>query len=144
MKLTRLSWTGVALFVLPSVGAEPAGGAAARSPGLLTATDHAGREWKLEDWPAHEARFPAPSDGAAYRRWLMTATRPYPKNLARREAWYREKNGEDWDGPRHGPRILTPGDWAVQQPPYGYGRRFLPKAEIERLIVEYGRQYASQ
>jgi hypothetical protein len=53
--------------------------------------DSAGREWLLLDW----------QDGS----------RPYPKSLKEREAWYRKKWGENWYGPGNGCRIHNPGEW---------------------------------
>lgn len=53
--------------------------------------DSAGREWILKDWER--------------------GTRPYPKDLKEREAWYRKKWGEDWFGPRNRCSIHNPGDW---------------------------------
>ena len=84
------------------------------APGFITVKDHAGREWKLEDWKEGTAKFPAPEDVVKYREWLKDATRPYPKDLKEREAWHLKKNGENWDGPVYGhpyTRIMTPGDW---------------------------------
>lgn len=61
--------------------------------GLIDATDHTGRTWRLEDW---------------------SGCRPYPKELGARESAYRERHGEEWDGPAYAatpPRIMSPGDW---------------------------------
>jgi len=60
-------------------------------------TDSTGKVWSLNSW----------EDG----------TRPYPKDLKEREAWYRQKWGEHWAGSRYrsegGCRnyILSPGTW---------------------------------
>lgn len=52
---------------------------------------------------------------SAKREWLLMEwkerSRPYPKHLKEREAWYRKKWGEDWYGPANGCRIHNPGEW---------------------------------
>ncbi len=53
--------------------------------------DSAGREWVLKEW----------KDG----------TRPYPRDLGKREQSYRDRWGENWFGPRISQRIYTPGNW---------------------------------
>jgi hypothetical protein len=52
------------------------------------------RQWDLKEW----------EDG----------TRPYPRNLEKREEWYRGKNGENWYGPKVAQRIYSPGNWKLE------------------------------
>ena len=79
--------------------------------GRIKAKDNKGREWLLQDWKDGTAKFPAPEVAARYKEWLKDVTRPYPKDFKEREAWYRKKHGEHWDGPVWGDRILSPGNW---------------------------------
>jgi hypothetical protein len=53
--------------------------------------DSGGREWILKEW----------KDG----------TRPYPRDLGKREQSYRDRWGEKWFGPRMAQRIYSPGNW---------------------------------
>ena len=99
------------LCVTASVLAEnkepvTAGGPAGKDKGVTDALryekDFKGQEWALTKW----------KDG----------TRPYPKDLKKREDWYRERNGEDWKGKlyRWGRNtifeksIMSPGVWAYE------------------------------
>jgi hypothetical protein len=34
-------------------------------------------------------------------------------------------------------------DWPAEQPAYGYGEKFLPKAKIEELMLEYAKEYVA-
>ena len=53
--------------------------------------DSAGRTWRLQEW--------------------KEGSRPYPKSLKEREAWYRKKWGENWHGQKNGRRIHNIGNW---------------------------------
>jgi hypothetical protein len=52
-----------------------------------------------------------------------------------------------WGGAKHGAgqplRILRyyRTDWPKEQPEYGYGEKFMPKARLEELMLEYARTY---
>jgi RNA polymerase sigma-70 factor (ECF subfamily) len=94
----------------PKPGAEPSAKAANGVMGR-SVTDRSGNKWLLEDWKQGDVKFPAPTDPKEYAQWLDKAGRPYPKNFKQREEWYLKKNGENWDGPRHQGRTMTPGVW---------------------------------
>ena len=32
-------------------------------------------------------------------------------------------------------------DWPKEQPEYGYGEKFMPKAKLEKLMLEYAKKY---
>jgi hypothetical protein len=32
-------------------------------------------------------------------------------------------------------------DWPKEQPEYGYGEKFMPKARLEELMLEYAKKY---
>jgi hypothetical protein len=69
---------------------QPAAEAVPDSQPAVSAKDHAGRTWSLQDW---------------------RDARPYPKPLEEREGAYLSKYAEHWDGKVWGNRILTPGNW---------------------------------
>jgi RNA polymerase sigma factor (sigma-70 family) len=106
---------GTGMVLHAAHGGEPA--VEKDAEGRIKAKDNKGREWLLEDWKEGTAKFPAPEDAAKYKEWLKDVTRPYPKDLKEREAWYLKKWGENWDGPRFTDRILTPGDWKWEEIP---------------------------
>lgn len=61
--------------------------------------DDTGKEWVVNDW--------------------VEGTRPYPKDLKEREAWYRQKWGESWAGRRYkvwkSNFIMSPGHWKWEE-----------------------------
>ena len=70
-------------------------------------TDQQGKLWKLEDWP--------------------DCTRPYPKALVEREAWYQERWGERWFKEPYRGYLSSPGTWAWE----------------ELAVIPHGKVYAS-
>jgi hypothetical protein len=106
MEVKAMFWMKVKLVAAVVVGAAVVGGGTGvvlhaahggepaiekDAEGHIKAKDNKGREWQLEDW--------------------KEGTRPYEKDLAKREEAYKKKWGENWDGPVFSNRIMTPGDW---------------------------------
>ncbi|MCK5850007.1 MAG: hypothetical protein KAH23_03755 [Kiritimatiellae bacterium] len=87
------------------------------------------------------------------KEWILTewedGTRPYPKNLKKREEWYKEKWGEHWAGKKHksqgGEYTMSPGIWKHEEiVVIPEGRRALPgiKGFRPRMIKSQAIVYA--
>lgn len=89
--MSRSFWINICLLfcTVQVFGADAPQGKARKE------TDSVGREWELKNWNENERR-------------------PYPKGLNEREAWYRQKWGEEWYGPINRCRIHNPGNWQCE------------------------------
>jgi hypothetical protein len=78
--------------------------------------DHRGREWYLSDWAA--------------------CSRPYAKDLARREADYLGRWGEAWDGAEYRSHLVSPGNWTWEEfTVIENGRDYLAETEKSQVVV---------
>jgi hypothetical protein len=52
-------------------------------------------------------------------------------------------NGDLYAPDGFAPRIVRyyRTDWPKEQPEYGYGEKFMPKARLEELMLEYAKKY---
>jgi hypothetical protein len=82
-------------------------------------------------------------DGAGLRRYHDGFFTSVLASASRNDAPIGVRPDPEWDLRGQPLRILRyyRTDWPKEQPEYGYGGKFMPKAKIEELMLEYARKY---